>query len=42
MAATHQIKQATNGTFFFRLVASNGEIILASQIYVSKTTEQRR
>ncbi len=36
MPATYQIKRARNGKFYFRLVASNGEVILASQMYASK------
>jgi uncharacterized protein YegP (UPF0339 family) len=36
-----QIKKARNGKFFFHLLAPNGEVILASQMYASKTTAKK-
>jgi hypothetical protein len=36
MAAKYQIDRAVDGSFYFRLVAANGEIILASEMYTTK------
>ena len=41
MSAKFQIKKARNGKFFFHLLAKNGEIILASQMYASKATAKK-
>lgn len=41
MPAKFQIKKARNGKFFFHLLAPNGEIILASQMYASKVTAKK-
>ena len=37
MSAKFEIKKAKNGKFFFNLKASNGQIILTSQMYKDKT-----
>ena len=37
MASHFEIKSAKNGKHFFNLCASNGEIILTSQMYSSKS-----
>ncbi len=37
MAARFQLKRARNGQHFFNLVATNGEIILTSEMYSSMT-----
>jgi len=37
MAAKYELFKATNGQFYFRLKAANGEIILASEGYVAKS-----
>ncbi|HAH43803.1 MAG TPA: hypothetical protein DCM07_02910, partial [Planctomycetaceae bacterium] len=36
MPARFQIQQARNGKYYFHLLANNGEIILASQMYASR------
>jgi uncharacterized protein len=36
MSAKFEIKKAVNGQFHFNFKASNGEIILTSEIYVAK------
>jgi len=41
MPAKFQIKKARNGKFFFHLLATNGEVILASQMYASKATAKK-
>ena len=41
MPSKFQIKKAKNGKFFFHLLAANGEIILASQMYASKATAKK-
>lgn len=41
MPAKFQIQKARNGKFFFRLLATNGEVILASQMYSSKATAKK-
>ena len=41
MPAKFQIKKARNGKFFFHLLAQNGEVILASQMYTSKATAKK-
>ena len=41
MPATFQIKKARNGKFHFNLLATNGEIILSSQMYASKATAKK-
>jgi uncharacterized protein len=38
MAGKFVLKKATNGEFFFRLQAGNGESILASERYASKSS----
>ncbi len=40
MAAKFQIEKATNGQFYFRLKAGNGEIILSSEQYTTKASAQ--
>ena len=37
MSAKYEIKKAKNGKFFFNLKASNGQIILTSQMYKDKS-----
>ena len=37
MPAKFELKRAKNGQFHFNLVASNGEIILSSELYKSKS-----
>ncbi len=41
MPAKFQIKKARNEKFYFHLLARNGEIILASQMYASKATAKK-
>ena len=41
MPSKFQIKKAKNGKFFFHLLAANGEIVLASQMYASKATAKK-
>ncbi|EDL61184.1 YegP family protein [Gimesia maris] len=41
MAARFQIQQARNGKYYFHLLANNGEIILASQMYASKSSAKK-
>ncbi len=41
MPAKFQIKKARNGKLFFNLLATNGEIILTSQMYASKVTAKK-
>jgi hypothetical protein len=36
MPATFELKKAKNGQFFFNLKASNGEVILTSEMYKEK------
>jgi uncharacterized protein YegP (UPF0339 family) len=36
MAAQYELKKSKNGKHFFNLLATNGEIILTSQMYASK------
>ena len=36
MAAQYELKKSKNGKYFFNLLATNGEIILTSQMYASK------
>ena len=38
MAAKFNIKKAKNGQFMFNLKASNGEIILTSEMYTTKSS----
>ena len=38
MSAKFELKQAKNGKYFFNLLATNGEVILTSQMYASKAT----
>jgi uncharacterized protein len=40
MAAKFEIEKASNGQFYFRLKAANGEIILSSEQYQAKTSAQ--
>jgi uncharacterized protein YegP (UPF0339 family) len=42
MPSKFQIKKARNGKFFFHLLAANGEVILASQMYASAATAKKR
>lgn len=37
---SYEIKKAKNGQFYFNLKASNGEIILSSEMYVQKASAQ--
>lgn len=36
MSAKYELKKSTNGQFMFNLKAGNGEVILASELYVNK------
>ena len=38
MAGKYEIKKAKNGKYFFNLKAGNGEVILSSQMYASKSS----
>lgn len=38
MAAKFQLKKAKNGQFYFNLLATNGQIILTSEMYTSKSS----
>jgi uncharacterized protein YegP (UPF0339 family) len=38
MPGKFEIKKARNGRLFFNLLASNGEVILTSQMYKAKTS----
>lgn len=40
MAAKYQIDKATDGSFYFRLVAANGQITLASEMYTAKSSAE--
>lgn len=40
MAAKYQIDKATDGSFYFRLLAANGQITLASQMYTAKSSAE--
>ncbi len=40
MAGTFELKKAKDGQFFFRLKASNGQIILASEMYTEKASAE--
>ena len=37
MAAKYEIKKAKDGQFFFNLKASNGQVILSSEMYKAKS-----
>ncbi|MDG2222359.1 MAG: YegP family protein [Rubripirellula sp.] len=41
MPAKFQINRAKNGSFYFNLLAANGEVVLTSQMYVSKATAKK-
>lgn len=41
MPARFQIQQARNGKYYFHLLANNGEIILASQMYASRSSAKK-
>jgi len=41
MPAKYQLKQAKNGKIYFNLCATNGEVILTSQMYASKTNAKK-
>ena len=41
MPARFQLKKARNGKVFFNLLASNGEIILTSQMYASRASARK-
>ena len=41
MSAKFQLKKAKNGKVYFNLRATNGEIILTSQMYASKATAKK-
>lgn len=41
MAAKYEIKKAKDGQFFFNLKAANGQIILSSEMYKSKSGAQK-
>ncbi len=40
MAGKFEIKKASNGEFFFNLLAGNGQIILSSEMYKAKASAQ--
>jgi len=40
MAGTFELKKASNGQFHFNLKASNGEIILTSEMYEAKASAE--
>ena len=40
MAGKFEIKKAKNGQFYFHLKASNGQIVLSSEMYVAKTSAE--
>lgn len=40
MAGKYVIKKATNGQYYFNLKAGNGQVILTSEMYVSKSGAQ--
>jgi uncharacterized protein YegP (UPF0339 family) len=40
MAATFELKKAKDGQFYFHLKASNGQIILASEMYTEKASAE--
>lgn len=41
MPAKFELKKAKNGQFHFNLLATNGEIILSSEIYTTKTSAKK-
>ena len=41
MPAKFQIKSAKDGSFFFNLLAANGEVVLTSQMYATKATAKK-
>lgn len=41
MPAKFQIKTAKNGKFYFNLLATNGEVVLTSQMYASKASAKK-
>ena len=41
MAGKFEISQSKNGKFFFNLKASNGQIILTSQLYEAKSSAEK-
>lgn len=41
MPAKFELKRAKNDKFYFNLLATNGEIILTSQMYASKATAKK-
>jgi uncharacterized protein YegP (UPF0339 family) len=40
MTSTFELKKAKDGQFYFHLKASNGQIILASEMYKEKTSAE--
>jgi uncharacterized protein len=40
MAGKFEIKKASNGEFFFNLLAGNGQIVLSSEMYKAKASAQ--
>ena len=40
MAGKFEIKRASNGEFFFNLLAGNGQIVLSSEMYKAKASAQ--
>jgi uncharacterized protein len=40
MSGTFEIKKAKDGEFYFHLKATNGQIILASEMYVAKSSAE--
>ena len=40
MAAKFELNTSSNGKFFFNLKAGNGEIILSSEMYESKSSAE--
>lgn len=41
MPAAYELKRAKNGKFHFNLLATNGEVILSSQMYTAKATAKK-
>lgn len=41
MAARFEIKESSNGQYYFRLVAANNEVILSSEMYTEKASAKK-
>lgn len=41
MPAKFELKKAKDGSFFFNLLAANGEVVLTSQMYASKASAKK-